>query len=78
MFNIFKKKEDKKEELNALKELTDDINNKKLTIMERELMRQKVLNNELLQLITMIAEHKDYSRYILPKITKIRNILDKK
>lgn len=79
MFNIFKKKpiEEKKEELSALKDLQDDINNKKLLILEREHLRQKVLNRELLELITMLAEHKDYTRFILPKITKIKNILDK-
>lgn len=80
MFEIFKKDtedKDKKQEKEILTELKKDVNSTRILILERELERQKIVNKELLDLITMVSEHKKYD-LLRVKITKIQNLLDKK
>ena len=84
MFKIFKKREEfppkdktidekRVENTELLKEVVD----LKLQALQRKLAEQEVVIRMLLDLVIMNVEHKDYARFLLPQITKIKNKLDK-
>ena len=80
MFN-FKKKEQRVEPVqqetitnNDLKHEAHDL---RIHALLRKVAEQEIIIRRLLELVTMNIEHKDYSKFLLPKITAIRNLLDK-
>lgn len=79
MFN-FKKKEPKIDAKiqEVHKELKNDINELKLQAVMQKVAEQEIIIRRLLELVIMNIEHKDYSKFLLPKITQVKNILDKK
>jgi hypothetical protein len=85
MFNIFKKREEFKPKVKTIDDqrvenllLLEEVSDLKLQALMRKVAEQEILIRRLLDLVVMNIEHKDYSKYLLPKITQIQNLLDKK
>lgn len=79
MFN-FKKKEETIQPPDT--QINDDLRHEladlKLQSLMKKVADQEIIIRRLLELVVMNIEHKDYSRFLLPKITQVKNLLDKK
>ena len=76
-----KKKEVVKEKVSELPDntkLATDVLDLKLQGLMRKVAEQEILIRRLLELIIMNVEHRSYDKFLLPKITQIKNMLDKK
>ena len=79
MFNFKKKPEislPKEESTNDV--LKQELSDLKLQSVMKKVAEQEIMIRRLLELVVMNIEHKDYSKHLLPKITQLQNILDRK
>jgi hypothetical protein len=57
--------------------LVEQVNELKIQALAKQVAEQEIIIRRLLELVIMNIEHKDYSRYCLPQIQKVKNLLDK-
>ena len=82
MFN-FKKKEDSKTPkleipLETLNDKRHELADLRFQSLVKKVAEQDIIIRRLLDLVIANIEHREYSRFLLPKITAIKNLLDSK
>lgn len=63
---------------NPNERLQTEVLDLKLQAMVRKVAEQDIIIRRLLDLVIMNIEHKSYSKFLLPQIHSIKNILDKR
>lgn len=62
----------------SIEETKIEIIDLKLQGLMRKVAEQDIIIRRLLELVVMNIEHKAYDKFLLPNITKIKNMLDKR
>ena len=78
MFNFKKEPKVTKKEEPTTNDNRHEIADLKLQALTRKVVEQEMIIRRLLDLVVMNIEHKAYDKILLPQITKIKNLLDKK
>lgn len=76
MFNLFKKKEEPKQEVvvEAPKQGLSDSD--KIKILEQMVIEQRLMTRQTLKILNMLAEHKRYE-LLLVELQRLANMIDK-
>lgn len=77
MFN-FKKKPEALPPEQPIDDTKHEIHDLRHHALSRKVAEQEIMIRRLLEIVVMNIEHKDYSKHLLPKITQLQNLLDKK